>query len=56
MKCPKCGHRFSNPVTQAGGRTGGLAKVPKGFASPDVLAKALETRRKNAEKRKRRKS
>ena len=44
MKCPACGHEFKNPVSQAGGR----AQVPKGFASPAVLRKALATRKRNA--------
>lgn len=36
------------PLTHAQrGCLGGLAKVPKGFASADVMAKALETRAKN---------
>lgn len=32
MRCPKCGHEFANPTAQAGGRAGGQARVPKGFA------------------------
>jgi hypothetical protein len=48
MICPKCGHEFKSPVAQAGGRVGGAAKVPKGFASARVLAKALRTRARNA--------
>ncbi len=38
------------PTTEAlreRGRVGGQAKVPKGFCSKEVVAKALETRRKN---------
>jgi hypothetical protein len=31
-----------------GGSAGGRAKVPKGFASPGVMRKALRTRRANA--------
>jgi hypothetical protein len=50
MKCPKCGHQYKSPVAQAGGRAGGQARVAKGFAAPDVLAKALATRRKSASK------
>jgi len=45
MKCPACGHKFMNPTAQAGGRAGGAAKVPKGFASPAVQAKAQATRK-----------
>lgn len=47
MKCPNCGHEIKNPVAQAGGRAGGLAKVAKGFASPEVMRKALATRSRN---------
>ena len=36
MRCPKCGHEWKLPGPQAGGR----AKVRKGFASPEVQAKA----------------
>ena len=43
MICPKCGAKFPNPIAQAGGR----AKVPKGFADPRVMRKALATRRRN---------
>ena len=48
MHCPKCGHEFKSPVAVAGGSAGGRAKVPKGFASPAVMRKALRTRRANA--------
>jgi hypothetical protein len=38
------------PLTHAQrGMMGGLAKVPKGFASPSVMAAALATRKANAE-------
>jgi hypothetical protein len=47
MKCEKCGHEMKNPTAQAGGRSGGKAKVPKGFSSAKVQKKALETRRAN---------
>ena len=47
MKCPKCGHEFKSPVAVAGGAAGGKAKVKKGFASPAVMKKALETRARN---------
>lgn len=43
MKCPKCGHRWKRRAQQRGGR----AKVSKGFASPEVMAKALATRARN---------
>ena len=48
MKCPACGHEFKNPVSQEGGRAGGAARVPKGFASAAVQAKALATRKRKA--------
>ena len=48
MRCPSCGHEFKSPVAQAGGRSGGAAKVPKGFASAAVMRKALATRARNA--------
>jgi hypothetical protein len=32
MRCPSCGKEFKNPVSMAGGRAGGRAKVKKGFA------------------------
>ena len=49
IECPKCGNSISikNPVTQAGGRKGGKAKVKKGFASKEVQAKAQATLRAN---------
>ena len=34
-----------NKAAAALGRLGGRAKVSKGFASPEVMRKALETRR-----------
>jgi len=35
-----------NPIAVAGGKAGGLAKHPrKGFGTPEVLAKAMATRR-----------
>lgn len=48
MKCPKCGHEFKSPVAVAGGKAGGKARVPKGFASPAVMRKALTTRKKRS--------
>ena len=48
MRCPKCKHEFKSPVAVAGGKSGGLAKVAKGFASPGVQAKAQATRKQNA--------
>jgi hypothetical protein len=48
MRCPACGHEFANPTAQAGGRAGGAARVPKGFASAAVQAKALATRKRKA--------
>ena len=44
MICEKCGHEQPNPISQAGGKVGGRAKVAKGFSSPDVQAKAQQTR------------
>ena len=44
MICEKCGHEQPNPISQAGGKVGGKAKVSKGFASPAVQAKAQKTR------------
>lgn len=47
-KCPNCGHEWKDE----GRSKGGYSKGPtKGFGSPHVLAKALETRRRNAEAR-----
>jgi hypothetical protein len=43
--------RKKNKAAQALGRKGGKARVPKGFASPEVMAKALETRRTNREQK-----
>lgn len=40
-----------NPHAVELGRLGGKWKGRKGFADPRVLAKALETRRRNREKR-----
>jgi len=48
MRCPACGHEYANPTAQAGGRAGGAARVPKGFASAAVQAKALATRKRKA--------
>jgi hypothetical protein len=48
MKCPACGHEFKSPVAVAGGKSGGKARVAKGFASPRVQALALKTRKRNA--------
>lgn len=52
MMCPKCKHKFPSPVAMAGGRIGGKARVPKGFASAAVQRKAQITLReiRNAEK------
>ena len=51
MRCPHCGHQIINPTAQAGGRVGGRARVAKGFSDPAVQARALATRRANAEAR-----
>jgi Na+-translocating ferredoxin:NAD+ oxidoreductase RNF subunit RnfB len=51
MTCPRCGYPGLDPRAQAAGRLGGRAKVPKGFADPKVLAKALATRRMKAQQR-----
>ncbi len=48
MICPKCGHEFKSPVAVAGGKAGGKARVPKGFASAEVQAKAQATRKRKA--------
>lgn len=55
MKCPACGHGFKSPVAQAGGRAGGAANVPKGFAvagqpSAAARARAWKTRKARAER------
>ena len=55
MRCPHCGHIMPNPTAQAGGRVGGRARVAKGFTSPAVQARALETRRRNAAARQKKK-
>ena len=51
--CPRCNypHKDARQVRAGhfGGLKGGKAKVPKGFSSPAVLAKALATRRAKAE-------
>ena len=47
MECPKCHTKIKNPISVAGGKKGGKAKVKKGFASSVVLEKALRTRREN---------
>ena len=51
--CPRCNypHKDAHQVRAGhfGGLRGGKAKVPKGFSSSDVLAKALATRRAKAE-------
>ena len=41
----------TSEIGRKGGQVGGKARVAKGFANPEVLAKALETRAKNAKKR-----
>lgn len=41
-----------NPAAVALGRMGGKANVSKGFSNPDVMRKALETRRLRAAKKK----
>lgn len=50
MICPKCGHIFKDLARVKGGRAGGPGR---GFARPEVLARALATRRAKAEARKR---
>lgn len=47
MKCPACGHEFHDPGRVKGGKT---RSPSKGFGTPFVLAKAIETRRRNREK------
>lgn len=46
--CPRCNYPHKRPSAVNSGRLGGKAKVPKGFSSPEVLAKALSTRREKA--------
>lgn len=48
MRCPNCGHEWKLPGPQAGGR----AKVRKGFASPEVQAKAQAAIRRKREAKK----
>ncbi|MFA5187364.1 MAG: hypothetical protein WC551_12870 [Patescibacteria group bacterium] len=50
MKCPACAHEFKNPVSQAGGRAGGAAKVAKAFAVADQPS--TEARKRGWKKRK----
>jgi hypothetical protein len=50
MRCPSCGKELKNPVSQAGGREGGRAKVKKGFAvagqpSAEARKRAWQTRK-----------
>ena len=50
MKCPYCKKSIKNPVSVAGGKVGGLAKVAKGFAvinqpTAEARARGWETRR-----------
>ena len=45
MKCKACGYEDRNPVSVAGGRVGGKARVAKGFSDARVRAKALAVRR-----------
>jgi hypothetical protein len=47
LVCKLCGAPAKNPTAVAGGLAGGAAKVPKGFASPSVMRKALATRLRN---------
>jgi hypothetical protein len=50
MTCPRCGFPGKDPRAIAKGSKGGLATGrKKGFGSPHVLAKALATRRRNAQ-------
>jgi len=55
MKCPYCKKSIKNPVSVAGGKVGGLAKVAKGFSvagqpSAEARSRGWETRRANAKK------
>jgi hypothetical protein len=45
--CPRCGYPGKDPRAQSAGRKGGTAKVAKGFACAEVLAKAMATRAAN---------
>lgn len=58
MICPKCKAKIPNPISVAGGKVGGAAKVAKGFSitgqpSAESRARAWTTRRTNAKKEKR---
>ena len=44
---PDCHKQFKSPGAVAGGKAGGAARVPKGFASARVMRKALATRKRN---------
>lgn len=54
--CKNCGHvseiESAKDTGAAGGKIGGRARVSKGFSDPRVIAKAIETRKANAAKRK----
>ena len=49
-RCAKCGAVLKNPISVAGGKIGGLAKVKKGFAVRSVREKAERTRIQNNER------
>ena len=46
-RCAQCGAVLKNPISVAGGKKGGLARVKKGFAVKSVRDKAEITRRTN---------
>lgn len=55
MICPKCKAKIKNPVSVAGGKVGGAAKVAKGFSiagqpTAEARARGWEKRRANAKK------
>ena len=55
MKCPYCKKSIKNPVSVAGGKVGGRAKVAKGFSvagqpSAEARARGWEKRRANAKR------
>lgn len=50
MKCPSCGHEWKNQGNQAAGAIGGKVKnANKGFANPDVRARAIAAKRSKKE-------
>ena len=55
MRCETCGASFANPTAQAGGRVGGRATGPKGFAvagqpSAEARKRGWQTRKARAKR------